>query len=89
MLGYLNYYALADNLDRIEYIGYLLKYSAAHTIACKHKTSLRKVFTKYGNNLTVKVNEKTTSFSYQRDIIAKNISKGLYTASKNPLDILN
>jgi len=54
MLGLLNFYSLANDLYRFNAIGYLLTYSAAHTLANKHSTSIAKVFRKFGPNLQVK-----------------------------------
>jgi hypothetical protein len=49
IMGYKNYYLLADNFSRIEYVTYLLRFSAIHTLAAKYKQSIAKIMTKYGN----------------------------------------
>jgi len=53
IMGYYNYYHIVDNPYGLHQIHYLLKYSAAHTLAMKHKTTLGKIFTKYGPDLSV------------------------------------
>jgi hypothetical protein len=45
--GLLNYYKLINNKNQLNYIKYICKYSAAHTIAAKYKISISKVFKKY------------------------------------------
>jgi hypothetical protein len=64
--GILNYYAIANNFKRFSAkIHYILKYSCALTIASKMKlNTLRKVFSKYGRNLTVINKEKTIYTDY-------------------------
>lgn len=57
--GYLNYYCPVNHYPTdIHFLVYLLKYSCAHTLAHKRKTSLRKIFTKFGKNIKVKYIEK-------------------------------
>ena len=53
--GVLNYYAIANNFGRMAArIHYILKYSCALTIASKMKLhTLKKVFSKYGKDLTI------------------------------------
>eukprot|EP00980_Cylindrotheca_fusiformis_P030292 scaffold24635_cov1547-Cylindrotheca_fusiformis.AAC.2 len=54
--GILQYYKLANNYGRVAArTHYILKYSCALTIASKMKlTTLRRVFNKYGKNLSIK-----------------------------------
>lgn len=53
--GLLNYYSFTDNYSKLQRIQYILKFSAALTLATKHRLSLPVVFRRYGNELTVKV----------------------------------
>lgn len=66
IIGYMNYYILADDYTNIKDIVYLLKYSAAHTLAAKYKTSIAKIFTKYGKAIKVVYGntKKTISLDY-------------------------
>lgn len=70
--GIINYYCLANNYDRLlAYVHFILKYSCALTIASKMKLkTLRKVYSKYGKNLSVKrTNGKCVNYltpSYKR-----------------------
>ncbi len=54
ILGYYNYYSLADNKYRLSALNYILKFSAAHTLACKHRSSIAQIFQKHGKDLRVK-----------------------------------
>ena len=51
--GFMNYYSFVDNFVKLQRIHYILKYSAAKTLALKHRTTVPKIFTKLGNNLRV------------------------------------
>jgi nicotine oxidoreductase len=51
--GILNYYSFVNHYHNLSRIQYILQYSAAKTLANKHKSSLRKVFKKCGRSLTV------------------------------------
>lgn len=52
--GLLNFYSFADNYSRLNRIQYILQFSAAKTLAAKHRSSVRKIFRKHGRRLTVK-----------------------------------
>ncbi|MEK7889160.1 reverse transcriptase domain-containing protein [Burkholderia contaminans] len=52
--GLVNYYSFADNYADLRRIEYILKYSAAKTLAGKHRTSVRQIFLKCGDRLTIK-----------------------------------
>lgn len=57
--GYLNYYCPVNQYTfDIQFLIYLLKFSCAHTLAHKRKTTLRKIFTKYGKDIKIKYIEK-------------------------------
>lgn len=49
--GMCNYYALASNFNRLTYFAYLMEYSCLKTIAGKHKTTTRKIISKYNRNI--------------------------------------
>lgn len=52
--GYLNYFTpVLDYPNDTHFLHYLLKYSCAHTLAQKRKTSLRKIFQKFGKDLRI------------------------------------
>lgn len=52
MRGWDNYYQLAENVGRLNYARYVLQYSLAKTFAHKERSSVAKVFRKYGKHLT-------------------------------------
>lgn len=60
----LNYYAMANNYNRLAAkVHYSLKYSCALTICSKMKLkTMKRVFNKYGKNLTITINKKSISY---------------------------
>lgn len=57
-LGLHNYYSFADNRCDLGRVQYILLHSAAKTLAHKHRSSVKKTFKRYGQNLTVTVKDK-------------------------------
>lgn len=53
--GLLNYYSFVDNYSALTRVQYIVKFSAAKTLAGKHRSSVRKIFKKYGDRLTVRI----------------------------------
>lgn len=67
-LGILNFYSGCNQPKRLQYIHYLLHMSCAMTLAHRHRTSSKQIFTKHGQRLTVKIpnnSKKTVSFPYR------------------------
>jgi group II intron reverse transcriptase/maturase len=50
--GWYNYYQLAENVGRLNHARYVLQYSLAKTLARKERSSVAKVFHKYGKHIT-------------------------------------
>lgn len=48
-----NYYLPCERITRLNRISFILQYSCARTLARKRKISKRKIFRKYGKNLTI------------------------------------
>ncbi|MBV7334625.1 hypothetical protein KFU94_41590 [Chloroflexi bacterium TSY] len=66
MRGWYNYYQLAENVGRLNHARYILQYSLAKTIAHKERSSVSKVFRKYGKDITfTKPNGRKTHFFNQ------------------------
>jgi group II intron reverse transcriptase/maturase len=64
--GWYNYYQLAENVSSLNYARYILQYSLAKTLAAKERSSVSKVFRKYGKDLTyMKPNGRTAQFFNQ------------------------
>ena len=87
--GLYYYYLLADNISRFGMIAYFLIYSAAHTLASKYKSSITKIFKKYGKTLKVQhSNQKGKLVSIELNI--KNFPK-TYKVSEiiDPFKVLN
>ena len=68
----LSYYSGAFNQKELLRIQHILHYSCAKTLACKHKTNLRRIWKKYGSNLSL-----FSPFHY------KNISFDILGKKKN------
>jgi group II intron reverse transcriptase/maturase len=63
MRGWYNYYQLAENVGRLNYARYVLQYSLAKTVAHKERSSVAKVFRKYGKYITfTKPNGRAVGF---------------------------
>jgi len=59
LLGYLNYYSFVVNRHALRRVAYILQFSAAKTLANKHRTSMRKIFKKHGALLFVSIVSST------------------------------
>lgn len=55
--GILNYYSFVDNYCKLSRVQYILQYSAAKTLAHKHKTKMTKIFAKRGKDLHTTVSK--------------------------------
>lgn len=53
LLGLYRFYSLAHDIYRFNRIHYILRFSAAHTLAAKHRMTVPAVFKKYGSHLVV------------------------------------
>ncbi len=53
--GILNYYSFVENYSQLTRVQYILQYSAAKTLAQKHKTKMTRIFASRGKQLTTKV----------------------------------
>ena len=47
------FYSMTDNCSDLRELLYILEYSLAHTLAAKHRSSLAKIFKKYGKPIVV------------------------------------
>jgi len=69
--GLLNYYSCCQNFYKVkDYVDYMVRWSAIHTLAGKHKSSCRKIIAKYSKDLIIK-DEKghtLTQFMSSREI---------------------
>jgi hypothetical protein len=53
--GILNYYSFVENYGKLSRVQYILQFSAAKTIAHKHKTKMTQIFASRGKQLKTKV----------------------------------
>jgi group II intron reverse transcriptase/maturase len=56
--GLINFYSFVDNYPDLRRVQYILKYSAAKTLAGKHRTSVRRIFQKFGDALAIEKKRK-------------------------------
>ncbi|MBV7328558.1 RNA-dependent DNA polymerase [Chloroflexi bacterium TSY] len=84
--GWYNYYQLAENVGHLNYARYILQYSLAKTIAHKERSSVSKVFRKYGKNLTfTKPNGRDIHFFNQPLKQAKKVKQSLASLASLPV----
>ena len=63
--GLLNYYSCCQNFYKVkDYVDYMVRWSAIHTLAGKHKSSCKKIIAKYTKDLIIKDNEGLTLTSF-------------------------
>ena len=89
-LGILNFYSDCNQSKRLQYIHYLLHMSCAMTLAHRHRTSSKKIFTKHGQRLTVKIpnsENKTVSFPYRTSWSINDASWKIGKKFKDPFSI--
>jgi hypothetical protein len=64
--GWYNYYQLAENVCQLNYARYILRYSLAKTLAAKERSTISKIFRKFGKDITFeKPNGRKTQFFSQ------------------------
>jgi nicotine oxidoreductase len=64
--GFMNFYNIAEDRTSLKELIYTLEFSLAHTIAAKHRISIKKVYTKYGKPIKVTVKVKVKSEEKQK-----------------------
>ncbi len=70
--GIENYYSGCTNLEKLQYIHYLMRFSCAMTLAHRHRSSSKKMFAKHGKTLTIKEGDKSVSFPVRKEWSYKN-----------------
>lgn len=55
--GFMNFYNLAENRHELVELAYIIEFSLAHTLAAKHRLTVKEVMNKYGRPITVKVKD--------------------------------
>ena len=88
--GILNFYSMANNYGRLTgRIHYILKYSCALTIASKLRLrTLKKTFSKYGKNLTIKDDNGKIIMDYPTPSY-KRSKKNLRKINVQPFDLID
>lgn len=84
--GWYNYYQLAENVGRLNYARYVLRYSLAKTLAAKERSTLRKIFRKYGMPITYrKPNGRYTQFFSQPMKQVKRAKRTAHNIDQRPI----
>ena len=87
--GLLTYYSCADNFYKVKSIAnYQVRWSMFHTLAKKHKMSLRELFSNYGQEFEQK-NDLQGIFPLKATIASTKKAFLLKDISTKPLDALN
>lgn len=89
-LGILNFYSGCNQPKRLQYIHYLLYMSCAMTLAHRHRTSSKQIFTKHGKHLAVKIpnsKDKTVKFPYRTSWSINDVSWKTGKTCKDPFSI--
>lgn len=74
--GLINYYSpMVRDFSYLNKYIYILYYSCAHTIANKHKLSLRGVFKRYGHPITISQTSKKKKFEPPKKVIKLKVTK--------------
>lgn len=69
------FYIMSDNRNRLSELVHILEYSLAHTLAAKHRSTLTKIFNKYGRPITVSTRDKgTVKFTKLINLKAVNVN---------------
>jgi len=84
--GMMNYYNLGENRWVLSEVVYILEYSLAHTLAAKHRMTLKKVFLVY-HNLSAKIGNRLIKFNKPDNLRATYLDQKyskLSTATPEP-----
>lgn len=73
--GIMNYYNMAENRSKLSQAVYILEYSLAHTLAAKHRSSISKIFIKYGKPIKVKKGDKIINFDAPESLSAAYLNE--------------
>lgn len=76
--GIMNFYNMAENRSDLGETIYILEYSLAHTLAAKHRSSISKIWEKYGNPFKCKVKNREIKFDKPRSLKAEYLTDNYY-----------
>ncbi len=76
--GIMNFYNHAENRTDLGEAIYILEYSLAHTLAAKHRSSVKKIFTKYGNPFKCKIKDRVVKFDKPQKLTAEYLNEKYY-----------
>lgn len=86
--GLLNYYCCCQNFYKIKnYVDYMVRWSAIHTLAGKHKSSSRKIIAKHTKDLIIKDEEGFVLTQFMSSAEIRVMKRQFRTnVSENPMD---
>jgi hypothetical protein len=74
--GLLNYYCCCQNFYKVkDYVDYMVRWSAIHTLAGKHKMSCKKIIEKHTKNLVIKDKEGFILASFKKSSEIKTMRR--------------
>jgi group II intron reverse transcriptase/maturase len=73
--GIMNFYNMAENRSSLNEAIYILEYSLGHTLAAKHRSTLSKIFKKYGSPFSCKVKNRTITFDKPLSLSAEYLNE--------------
>ena len=91
-IGLLNYYSCCQNFYQIKnYVDYMVRWSAIHTLAGKHKSSCKKIILKHTKDLVIKDEDGNVLISFMNSHEIKIMGRQFRTnVSKDAVDkVLN
>lgn len=72
------FYNMADNRSGLRELIYILEYSLAHTLAAKHRSTLAKIFNKYGKPIWAIEGSAKIKFAKPSSLSANYLNKNFY-----------
>jgi len=78
MRGIMNFYNMAENRSSLNEAIYILEFSLAHTLAAKHRSSIKKIFNKYGKPIKVNFKGKLITFDKPQSLRAEYLNERYY-----------
>lgn len=91
--GIMNFYNMAENRSDLNESIYILEYSLAHTLAAKHRSTISKIFKKYGKPIKCTVNGRILEFDKPENLTAEYLNKTYYRVkdvyARVPFEILD
>jgi hypothetical protein len=76
--GILNFYNMAEDRWNLNESIYILEFSLAHTLASKHRSTLSKIFRRYGKPIKVFIKDRKIQFDTPTSLTAEYLNERYY-----------